>query len=223
VRAGSFAGLVLLLTAAAASAQPYPRSDVPRRGSIELGGSVTWSLGYDAGDRDATETPNSSTGAPPLTLFTTTSTVKDAIGADARVGVFVSNRVSVEGLFQYSRPVLEASIADDFENAAPIVASDQLSIYTFGGSVLYHFGSGGVVPFVAGGAGYMRQVHEGNSDVLTGTEFHGGGGLEIWMGEGARRFGLRIDAQVSSRDKSIAFEDKRRIVPVLGFGASYLF
>jgi hypothetical protein len=69
----------------------------------------------------------------------------------------------------------------------------------------------------------LRQLQEDASDALTGTEFHGGGGVKVWFGTAARRFGLRIDAQASSRSKSIAFEQKRRIVPTAGMGITYLF
>jgi hypothetical protein len=80
-----------------------------------------------------------------------------------------------------------------------------------------------VVPFVSGGAGYLRQLHEDNAEVVSGSEIHGGGGVKIWMGSGARRFGVRIDAGVSSRSNSISFEEKRRILPTVAFGVSYLF
>ena len=91
------------------------------------------------------------------------------------------------------------------------------------GSLLYHFGEGRVVPFVSGGGGYLRQLDEDNADVLTGNELHAGGGLKVWFGTGANRLGLRLDAQASSRSKSAGFEQKRRILPVLGAGLIYLF
>ena len=204
-----------------ASAQPYMGKTSPQAGSVEIGGGVIWTGGFQAGDRNATETPNGN--GSPFTLFTTTSEVMGAIGADAKIGVYLGQRVSVEGSLQYNKPTLQTQIADDFENAPPLTAKATLSSYLVGGSVLYHFGSGTVVPFVSGGAGYLRQLQEDAADALTGTEFHGGGGVKVWFGTGARRFGLRIDAQASSRSKSIAFEQKRRVVPTAGIGITYLF
>ena len=212
---------VLLGVSSFAGAQPYIGSTSPRGGSVEMGGSVIWTGGFDAGDRPATETANGA--GSPFTLFTTTSDVMGAAGVDARLGVYLGQRVSVEGSLQYSRPTLQTHIADDFENAPPVTAKATLSSYLIGGSVLYHFGSGTVVPFVSGGAGYLRQLQENAADALTGTEFHGGGGLKVWFGDRRSRFGLRVDAQASSRSKSISFEQKRRIVPTVGFGVSYLF
>jgi hypothetical protein len=223
VRAAVLAAAMLVVCSLPAAAQPYIGSSGPRAGSIEVGGSATWTAGYDAGSRAAQETANSSTGGPPITLFNTTSEVRPAIGVDGRVGIYLASRVSAEATIQFSRPALETRVSDDFENATPITAEATFTSYLIGGSLLYHFGSGRVVPFVSGGGGYLRQLHEDNADVVTGSEFHGGGGVKIWMGTGANRFGLRIDAQASSRSNSISFEEKRRIVPSVGFGFTYLF
>jgi hypothetical protein len=74
-----------------------------------------------------------------------------------------------------------------------------------------------------GGAGYLRQLDEDNADVLTGNELHGGGGVKVWFGTGKGRLGVRVDARASSRSKSAGFEQKRRILPVVGAGLVYLF
>ncbi|HYT67457.1 MAG TPA: hypothetical protein VEL51_13605 [Vicinamibacterales bacterium] len=216
------AAALMLFVSSRAGAQPYVGTASPRVGSFEISGGVLSSGGYDAGSRSALESPNStSTSAPPLTLFTTTSRVARATGAEVRLGIFVSPRISVEGTFQFTRPVLQTAVADDFENAAAVTAEDTLSSYVAGGSLLYHFGSGRFVPFVSGGGAYLRQLHEDKAELLTGSEIHAGGGVKYWLG--ARRVGLRLDAQASSRSKSIAFEQKRRVVRVLSAGLVYLF
>jgi hypothetical protein len=214
---------LLVFLSRAAAAQPYIGSSSPRAGSLEIGGSVAWTSGYDAGDLSAFETPNGGTDAPLLTLFTTSSKMRPAAGAEGRLAVYLSSRVAVEGNVRVSRPTLETRIADDFENADPATAEETVSSYLLGGTLLYHFGSGAFVPFVSGGGSYLRELHEDNSVVLTGAEIHGGGGVKFWFGNGAHRFGLRIDAQASSRSKSIGFEEKRRLLPVFGAGVSYLF
>ena len=111
----------------------------------------------------------------------------------------------------------------DFESADSVDADETITSYLIGGSVLYHFGEGRFVPFIAGGGGYLRQLHDGSTEVLTGSEFHAGGGVKYWLGSGSHRFGLRVDTQMSARAKSIAFEQKGRIVPSLAAGISYLF
>lgn len=215
--------VILLFVSSRAGAQPYLGSKAPRAGSFEIGGSVVWSGGYDAGSHAALETPNGSAGTPGLTLFTTSSEVASAAGFEGRLGIYISPQVSVEGSFQYTRPVLRTSIRDDFENASPLTAEETVTSYLAGGTLLYHFGRGRVVPFVGGGGAYVRQLHEDNAEIITGSEFHGGGGVKLWFGKGLRRLGVRLDAQASSRSKSVGFEDKRRLVPVVSGGLTYLF
>jgi hypothetical protein len=213
---------MLLFGPVSAIAQVYPGSTAPRAGTIEIGGGVTWTGGYDAGAGDANLSPNSTTGAPPVTLFTSSARVSSVAGIEARAGVYLGSRVSAEATFQFSRPNMRVDLGDDFENATAVEAVGRVSSYVFGGSVLYHFGSGRVVPFVIGGAGYLRQLDEDNAEVLSGSEFHGGGGVKIWLGSG-QHFGLRADAQVSSRSKSAGFEDTRRVLPLLGAGLTSRF
>jgi hypothetical protein len=214
-------GLVMMTIAREASAQPYIGSTGSDRGTVEIGAGGEWTGGYDAGSANATETRPG--GGPPLTLFTVSSRMLSAPGAWVQVGVFLARRVSAEATFHYGRPVLRARITNDFESAPDTDADGTVTSYLFGGSLLYHFGDGRFAPFVSGGGGYLRQLHEANSDLLTGTEVHAGGGIKAWLGTGGHRFGLRVDAQVSARSKSAAFEQKRRIVPTFGAGVEYQF
>lgn len=216
------AAALLLLTPLYVGAQPYIGSTMPDAGTIEIGGGVLWSRGYDAGGSSALETRNTTMGPGPLTLFETDSQVLNATGVGAQVGVYLGRRVSAEGVFQYSRPILRLRPSSDFENADPVNIDGQVTTYVVGGSVLYHFGGGRVVPFVSGGGGYLRQLHGDNAVLVTGSEIHAGGGVKIWFGS-ASRVGLRLDAQVSSRDKAVAFDEKRRIIPTVGAGLTVRF
>jgi opacity protein-like surface antigen len=203
--------------------QPYVGSGGPRRGSTEFSAAAAWTGGYDAGSAAALETRNTSTGTGPLTLFNTTGEVSSGSGIEGRIGYFVAPRLSVEAVFQYTRPVLRAQLSDDFENAPALTAEETISSYLIGGSLLYHFGTGRFTPFVLGGAGYLMQLHEGGAEKATGAEIHGGGGFRYWFSESGRRFGLRVEALASSRSKSVGFEDTRGIVPTLTAGISFLF
>lgn len=216
------AAALLLLAPLHVCAQPYAGSTRPGAGTLEIGGGVLWSRGYDAGGRAALETRNTTAGTGPLTLFETESQMLSATGVGAQVGVYLGRRLSAEGVFKYSRPILRLRAASDFENADSLNIDGQVATYVVGGSVLYHFGDGRFVPFVSGGGGYLRQLDEGNAVLVTGSEIHAGGGVKIWF-RSARRLGLRLDAEVSSRDKAVAFEQKRRIIPTLGAGVSVRF
>lgn len=187
--------------------------------TFEIGGGVTFTGGFSAGGLDASIT-RPATGAPPLTLFRTDSRVEGAAGAIARAAWFVTPRIAVEGGVEFSRPTLRTRILDDFEQATGSEADVAISSFVFGGSVLYHFGSSRFVPFASGGAGRLRQLDEDNVNLVTGTELHAGGGVKYRL---SRHLGLRVDAGVSTRDQSLAFEEKRRTVPVFGAGATYRF
>ena len=213
--------LLLALPAAAAAQQPYVTSGA-HAGKMEVSAAAAWTGGYDDGVAAAQLTRNPTTGSSPLTLFNANGRMQSGAGFEGRLGYYLSSRVSVEGTFQYTRPTLRVSLSNDFENAAPTDADVNVSTYIFGGSVLYHFGSGPFVPFVLGGAGYLRQLEEAASDATSGAEIHGGGGIKYWFGA-AQRVGLRVDAQISSRSKSVGFEDKRRVVPSLSGGSAFLF
>lgn len=216
------AAALVLATPLYVGAQPYSGTAGPDAGTIELGGGVVWWQGYDAGGRNALETRNTNSGSGPVTLFEIDSQVLSATGMGAQIGVYLGRRISVEGVFRYSRPILRVRPASDFENADPVNIDAVVTTYVAGGSLLYHFGDGPVVPFVSGGAGYLRQLHEENAVAVTGSEIHGGGGVKIWFGS-ATRIGLRLDAEVSSRDKAVAFEEKRRIIPTVGAGVTVRF
>lgn len=218
-QAAAFAAVIFCC--APVSAQTYPGSTAP--GRIEIGGGIVWTGGYEAGSLDATESANSSTGGSPLTLFTTRSRVPAATGVDARVAYYFGSRFSAEGLFQFSQPKLRVKTDDDFENAVATEVVGTVSSYLFGGSLVYHFGSGKVVPFILGGGGYLRLLDEDYAEVISGNEAHAGGGVKIWLGSGATRLGLRVEAQLSSRSKSPGFEDKRRALPAMSAGLLFRF
>jgi len=212
-----FAGGTLLLFLMMLSALPVPARAQSR---FEISGGVTWTGGFDAGGLDALETRNPSTGTTPLTLFGTSSSVDAAPGVVARAAFFVTPRLAIEGLADFSRPVLRTTIVDDFEGATGTEADNRINSYLFGGSVLYYFGGARLVPFVSGGAAWLRQLDEDRVTMITGTEVHAGGGVRYRL---SHHFSLRVDAGVSSRDKVIAFEDKRRVLPLVGVSLAYRF
>ena len=189
---------------------------------IEVSGGAVWLGGYESGSLNATETANSSTGGSPITLFTSSSRVTSTTGFDVRAAVGLGSRLAVEGVFQFAQPKLRTSLGSDFENALPETAVGTYSSYVLGGSLVYHFGSGRIVPFALGGGGYLRYLDEDNAEVVTGNEAHGGGGVKIWL-DANRHFGIRADAQVSSRSKSPGFEEKRRTLPAVSAGLTYRF
>jgi len=227
-RAAAITFVLLAANASPARAQIYLGTDTPHLGSWELGGGLVWSKGYDLGTRCAEETRNPGTGTGGFCLFQTASEVAAPTGGVVRLGFYVSPAISVEGSGQYLRPLVSTRLTGDAEQAPETTASETLTRIIVDGSVVFHirrltFAGGRAVPFVAGGAGYLRELHQGNELIETGTTYHAGGGLQFWLGQGAHRFGVRADIGASIRDGGFDFGENRRTLPTAGVSLVYLF
>ena len=217
---------IALSAAAPAVAQSGGQASVSGPGRWELTGGGVLVGGYDLGERSAELTPN--TGSSSFDEFTTDNTVKPAFGLQARIGFVVTPALTVEGGFRFARPVYEVRISGDIENAPDTTAEETLSQYLFDGSVVWHitragFGNGRGVPYLFGGAGYLRELHEDDAFVEEGLEYHAGGGIKWWFGQGRRRVGVRGEAGISIRDGGFDFKDGQRIVPTVGGFLFYSF
>jgi len=197
-----------------------PATPAAAQSRFEIGAGGTWTGGFDAGGSNALLSTNPGTGAPPLTLFAISSRLDPAPGAVVRAGMFVARRLAVEAAVSYSRSPLRVTIANDFESATGNEASTTVSSYVFSGSLAYYFGVRRVRPFAIAGASRVRQLDDGNLELVTATELHAGGGVTVGV---ARHIALRADAVASSRDKSIDFDGVRHVVPVVTIGVAYRF
>lgn len=207
-------------------AQVYLGRPSPRTGSVEVSGGGVLSGGKDLPDMAATLTGNPGTGSGALELFRSDSTLTPAVGGRARVGVYVSPRIVLEGGIEYARPKVDVRLSGDFEDAETTTASETLASYLFTGSLLYHFGrvQARFRPFIAGGGGHVRDVHAGSNVVDTGNEFHAGAGFKWWLTSGrSTKVGVRADVTASVRDGGVGAEDGRRVVPAAAFSLAYLF
>jgi hypothetical protein len=217
-------GLALFLVGCVvtpAMAQPGAAAG-PRPGRLELSGGGVFVGGYGLGESKAELTPNS--GSSEFEEFTTHNRVRPAFGVQARIGFVVTPAIVVEGGIRLTRPVFEVRVSGDVENAADITIEETLSQYLFDGSLVWQFSHGGrAVPFVYGGAGYLRELHEEDALVEEGVEYHAGAGLKWWFGQGGRRFGVRGEAGISIRDGGFDFKDGQRVVPVVGGSLIYSF
>ena len=203
--------LAMASLCAASSAAAQPR--------FEAAIGITWTGGFDAGGSNALES-GGSPGTPPLTLFNQRSRVEAAPGLSARATYFFSSHLGVEASAQASRPLLRTTISGDFENATGSEAVSRLSSYVFGGSLLYRFGRGRLSPFAIGGGGRLRQLDDDNVTLVTASELHLGGGLNYRL---SRHVGVRGEAVASVRDRSLAFDGKRRTLPVIAASLAYRF
>jgi hypothetical protein len=207
-----------------AAAQVSVGQGGPRRGAVEISGGGMWSAGQELKAQPAVLTGNPAVGASSLELFSSQPSLEPVIGAQALVGVYVTRALAIEGGVQFSRPTLSVRLGDDFEGATPVTATTAITQYLFTGSLLYHFGAPGrIAPFIAAGAGHLRDVHAFNELVETGTEYHSKVGVKIWTGTGRRRLGFRAEGGVSMRTGGFNFDEDRRIVPTAALSLAYLF
>ncbi len=213
----------------AVAAQVWVGSDAVRRGAVEITGGVVSLGGFDMGSRSAEQTRNVTAGAgEPFALFAVRSRVAPAPAAQLRFGVYLSPSISLESGVQYARPTLSSSLSLDAEQAPDLTADESITRYVFDGSLLWHltklsFAGGRGVPFLSGGGGYLRELHERNEFVETGGEYHATAGVKVWFGRGRRRAGLRADVGASVRNGGIDLQRGRRTVPTAGVALSYLF
>jgi hypothetical protein len=101
------------------------------------------------------------------------------------------------------------SITNDFEQAPNTEATEKFTEYAIEAGLLLHltkltFAGGRARPFVTGGAGYLRQVHEGQTLIDTGQTAYAGGGLTVTLHQARRRafldaLGLRADVRINLR------------------------
>jgi hypothetical protein len=216
--------ILLLLSATDAAAQVWAGRSGPRPGAYEITGGGLWSAGQDPDERAASLTPNPGTGSTSFDLFQSEPTLKSGVGAQALLGYYITRTFAIEAGIQYSRPTLSVGLSDDFEGAPSLTASTVITQYLFTGSLVYHFGnSPRMAPFVAAGAGHLRDVHKGNELLETGVEYHGKVGVKWWTGSGRGRIGIRAEGGVSMRDGGFNFDEDRRIVPMAAVSLAYLF
>ena len=215
-----------MCTASVSYGQIYLRRESPRRGSAEVGGGGMWSPGFDLPSLNAQLSRAAQTDG--FALFSTDGKISGFPGAHVRVGVYLTNSVSVEGGLRYSQPRLSYDLSLDAESAEDEAAAETASHYVFDGSLLFHltgasFAGRRGVPFVSIGGGYVRELHEGNELVVTGNEVHATAGVKYWFGSGSRRFGVRGEVGLSSRQKGLDDGEARRLLPLALGGVTFLF
>lgn len=209
--AAVFALALAVVPAGPAAAQapgPAPRLEVT------VGGGLL--TGADAGGANADLRANT-LQPQPFRLFTSSATFDRAAVVEARAGVPLTRRFGVEALLLFGRPELGVSVASDAEGAAPLTVVERVDQYLIAAGIvvmLDELGLGRMVPYAAGGAGYLRQLHEGRTVVEHGHLYYLGGGVKHWWlarDRGViRSAGVRGDAQLYVLVDGIAFDDRSR-------------
>jgi hypothetical protein len=205
---GFLVGLLALGWPAVATGQ----AATGRAGSFELAIGGVWTSPSSLGSDDATETANQ-TGGPPFTLFEASSEIDSGLGAEARLSYYLTPRIAIEGGGIVAWQQVSTRVTSDVEGIPDVTAVEDLTEFVVDGAVAVHLGPlGRLTPFVRAGAGYLRQLHEGESLVDEGIVYHAGAGATWWLSSPRRgffkRWGLRGDARVVIRDGGFTLDDE---------------
>lgn len=191
--------IAALPSLAEAQTRRPPRPPSVRR--VELGAGAGIAGGVALGERDATLRSNS-VSASPFRLFATDTRLSNVALLEVRLGYRVTPRLTAEGLFTFARPDLTSSLSADVENAAAVEATTRLTEYIVTGGALWRFSADTRrrwTPFVGGGAGVARHVHDGGTLAENGVDVYGGGGVIYRLGSSraaTSRTGLRLDGRL---------------------------
>jgi hypothetical protein len=193
------AACLLLGSPRVAHAQRARIAGAPRLDVTIGGGLVT---GVSIGEADASLRANA-TAPQAYRLFSTDTRVRRAPVADLRFAGVITGRLAAEGQLIVGQSELQTAITNDVESAPSVTVSERLTQVMLGGGIRVRLGHvsrpGRTMPYVSGGAGLLRQVHEGRIATERSPVFYLGGGLRRALGSGpigSSRMGVRADAQL---------------------------
>ena len=216
--AGWVAAAIVGLSAAPVAAQ----SSQTAPGRIGVGFGLIWTGSQSLGSSDANETTGS---GGDLVLFRTSSDLTSRLGIEGRIGVRVWRSLEAEASGSYATPQIRTQISSDFEGAAPITATEKIQQFSIVGGVLWRLPSikgSKLTPFVSGGGGYLRQLHEGDILAESGQLYQFGGGIEYLFSannaSALKGIGVRADVRGVIRSKGVALDDGHSASPA--FAAS---
>lgn len=198
-----------------------------QNGRVTIGGGIEWMGGAAYGSADATEVTGSGGS---FRLFSTSTDLTTGTGVDVKVGVRLTRLFEVEAAGSYLRPSIETKVSNDVEGGPNLTATDRLRQFAIEGALLYtpaRWRSARISPFLSASAGYLRQLHDGDSLVATGQMFGFGGGTRIPLvtrvSGRMKSFGLRGDARAVIRTKAAAVDGRSHVSPSIGVGAFVTF
>ena len=204
---------IVLLVAVPATAQTL----VPPAARFEIDAGGGWLGGARLASRDA-DLRAAAPAPAPFRLFSVETRFEAAPTLHVKGSIALSRRFGVEAGVTLSHPELRASVTNDAEAAPPITIAERIDQYSIDAGVIVMIGElalgSRTLPFVAAGAGYLRQLHEGQTVVEQGHVVYAGGGIKHWLMARDQGFisgaGLRADARLSLMSGGIAFEDGPR-------------
>ncbi len=210
------AACVLAWLACAATTASAQVATVPsiRWVEIEVGGGLIG--GARLGTVDANLRANARTEQA-YRLFTADHRFERAPAFHLRAARPFGRRWGVQGGVAVSHPALRADVSADVEGAPALTISETVDQYFFDAAIVIAFEEfrlGRLVPFATAGAGYLRQLHEGQTVIEHGQLFMAGVGVKYPFVSRAAGFvrtaGLRGDVRGYVLRSGIAVDDRMR-------------
>jgi hypothetical protein len=186
------------------------------RPEIVVGVRVTANVQFDPADANET-----AFGGQTRTLFKSSSEMEASPGVEAGVRLAVARRLQFESSLTFSRTRLATHITADAE-AGDVTITEPITHYAVRAGLSHRVAdwlSGAVSPFIAGGIGYLRQLHDGNVLVEGGPIYYVGGGLDFRFdraGRGSKFSGIRVDAGETFFTKGLTLDSTTRAAPAIG-------
>lgn len=168
-------------------------------GRVQVGVGFGWLGGAVFGEQPADL--RAASGGP-YRLFESETDLGSTGSFEARVGILLSRRFGVEGRVAISKPEFRTVVTSDAEAAGSFTTAENIDHYDFDGGVVFRLAEwGSVTPFASAGAGYVRQLHEGQALVETGHLFYVGGGFTFPLVSQPQGFiravGIRTDLRLN--------------------------
>jgi hypothetical protein len=190
---------------------------VPER--IELAVGARWTGGAAFEPRDAVE---STSAGGRYVLFKSSSELGASTAPEARFSVGLTPVLSVEAAFYIDKADLETRLASDVENIPDFTARESVSQAVLEVGLAAHlprWAIGGAIPFISGGAGFIRELHENDYIAESGAVYYVGGGLTAVLRRTTgliKALGVRGDVRATVRSGGVAFDDAPTVAPALG-------
>lgn len=206
------AALLSLGVAAGSDAQTAP-------GRLAVSVGPDWIGSMDAGGRDATLT---AAGGGRFGLFETASTLTGGIGVSGALGVRVAGGLWAEMTGRYHSARVTTRVTGDSE-AADATASEALQQLEIDGGLLWLPDRLRVVSrlqfFLAGGGGYLRQLHSTNTLAEVGRGYYAGGGAVVSLPTRPsgtfKASGVRLDVRAAMAERGVLFDTRVHVAPAV--------
>ena len=218
--------VLLAMVLALASMPAIARGQQADPRHVDVSGGVFYAGTLTFDSVDATET---AFGGATRTVFKSRSELEASPGLEARVGVSLTSRFRAEASFAFNRTHLTTYITGDPE-APNSTATEPVTQYLVQGGLVARLTSGNagrVRPFASAGAGYLRQLHDGQTLIDAGPAYYVGGGVDYLLNRAAARgskaTGIRADVRGVVLRGSLTLDGRTHVVPVVGAAMFFRF